>query len=192
MRSYKLMSKLLKLYQKELRKKLRDELNVRNIMATPKLSKIILNCGLGESLANKKVIDEMVREFAQISGQRPQVTYAKHDISTFKLRRGEAIGVKVTLRGGRMYDFFEKLVKIVLPRIRDFRGVSNDGFDGDGGYTLGFSEQIVFPEIDYSQIDKVRGLEITFVTTGKDKEQARKLLEALGMPFAPPLRRGSG
>lgn len=161
-------------------------------MATPKLSKIILNCGLGESLVNKKVIDEMVHEFTQISGQKPQVTYAKHDISTFKLRRGDAIGVKVTLRGGRMYDFFEKLVKIVLPRIRDFRGVSNDGFDGDGGYTLGFSEQIVFPEIDYSKIDKVRGLEITFVTSAKDRQQTKKLLEVLGMPFTATLRRGSG
>lgn len=160
-----------------------SELNIKNIMSIPRLTKVVLNCGLGEAIANKKVIEEMAKELIQITGQKPVITHAKHDISAFKLRKGEAIGIKVTIRGQRMYDFFEKLVKIVLPRIRDFRGVSTAGFDGKGSYTLGLSETIVFPEIEYSQIDKVRGLQITCVTTGKDKEQVRKLLEALGLPF---------
>lgn len=178
------MSTLFKLYQTELKKKLQDELTTANVMAIPRLTKVVINCGLGEALTNKKAIEEMVSQLAQISGQKPQVTHAKHDISTFKLRRGDAIGVKVTLRGERMYDFFEKLVKIVLPRIRDFRGVSTSGFDGTGNYTLGLAEQIVFPEIEYSKIDKVRGLEITLVTTAKNSQHTKKLLESLGMPFA--------
>lgn len=177
------MSTLFKLYQTQIKKKLAQDLNIKNVMAIPRLTKVVLNCGVGEAVVNKKVIEEVVTQFAQISAQKPVVTHAKHDISTFKLRRGEAIGVMVTLRGARMYEFFEKLVKIVLPRIRDFRGVSVSGFDGCGNYSLGLREQIVFPEIEYSQIDKIRGLEITFVTSGKDKEQTRKLLEALGMPF---------
>jgi len=178
------MSVLYKQYLNEIKKKLADELKIKNVMSIPKLTKIVLNCGLGEALVNKKAIEEMVKEFAKITGQKPVVTLAKHDISTFKLRRRDAIGVKVTLRGIRMYDFFEKLVKIVLPRIRDFKGVSDSGFDNHGGYTLGIAEQIVFPEIEYNQIDKIRGFEITFVTTGKDRTETRKLLEALGMPFS--------
>lgn len=177
------MSTLLKHYNSEIKKKLATDLKIKNVMAIPRLSKVVLNCGLGEALVNKKLIEEMTKEIAQISGQRPVVTHAKHDISAFKLRRGDAIGVKVTLRGSKMYDFCEKLVKIVLPRIRDFRGVPVSGFDGRGNYSLGLAEQIVFPEIDYSQIEKIRGLEITFVTTGKDRGETRKLLEALGMPF---------
>ena len=178
------MSKLYKLYLSEKKEKIAKELNIKNTMAIPKLLKIVLNCGLGEALENKKVIEEMIKEFTQISGQKPVVTYAKHDISTFKLRRGDAIGIKVTLRGQRMYDFFEKLVKIVLPRIRDFRGVPVNGFDGRGNYSLGLSEQIDFAEIDYSQVDKVRGMEVTFVTSGQNKIQTSKLLEELGVPFA--------
>lgn len=178
------MSKLYKLYQSEIKEKIAKELNIKNTMAVPKLLKIVMNCGLGEALEKRGVIEEMVKEFNQISGQKPVVTHAKHDISTFKLRRGDAIGIKVTLRGQRMYDFFEKLVKIVLPRIRDFRGVSINGFDGHGSYTLGLSEQIDFPEIDYSKVDKVRGLEVTLVTSGQDKIQTMKLLEGLGVPFS--------
>lgn len=184
MRQYNFMSTLYKQYLRETKKKLAEDLKIKNVMSIPKLTKIVLNCGLGEALVNKKAIDEMVKEFTKITGQKPVVTLAKHDISTFKLRRKDAIGVKVTLRGIRMYDFFEKLVKIVLPRIRDFKGVAGSGFDGCGGYTLGIAEQIVFPEIEYSQIDKIRGFEITFVTTGKDRNETRKLLESLGMPFA--------
>lgn len=178
------MSTLFKQYLRETKKKLAQDLNIKNVMSIPKLTKIVLNCGLGEALVNKKAIEEMAKEFTKITGQKPVVTLAKHDISTFKLRRKDAIGVKVTLRGIRMYDFFEKLVKIVLSRVRDFRGVAGSGFDGHGSYTLGIAEQIVFPEIEYSQIDKIRGFEITFVTTGRDRTETRKLLEALGMPFA--------
>lgn len=182
-----IMSNRSKSYTEELKGKLAKELNIKNVMAIPKLMKIVLNCGLGEALENKKVMEEMVHEFNAISGQKPVITYAKHDISAFKLRSGEAIGVKVTMRGQRMYDFFERLIKISLPRIRDFRGIPDSGFDGKGNYSLGLREQIIFPEIEYSKIDKIRGLEITFITTGKNKEQTRKLLEALGIPFSKKL-----
>lgn len=177
------MSNLYQQFIKEGKGKLKEEFKIGNVMAVPKLSKIILNIGLGEALENKKVIEEMTKEFAIIAGQKPIITYAKGDISAFKLRKGEAIGLKVTLRGERMYDFFEKLVKIVLPRIRDFRGISVDGFDGRGSLTIGMKEQIVFPEIEYSQVDKIRGFEITFVTTCKNPTETRKLLEILGIPF---------
>ena len=177
------MSDLYKLYQQEIRYKIKEELKIGNIMAVPRLLKIVINCGLGEALSNKKAIENMSGQISQICGQKPVITYAKKDISSFKLRRGDAIGLKVTLRSNKMFDFFEKLVKIVLSRIRDFRGVPLKGFDGRGNYTLGLREQIVFPEIDYSRIDKVRGLEITFVTSGQDKTQTMKLLEKLGMPF---------
>ena len=163
--------------------KLGEELGIKNVMAIPKLKKIVINIGLGEALVNKKAIEIVSKELATITGQCPSVTRAKKDISTFKLRRGEAIGLKVTLRGKRMMDFYLKLVRIVLPRIRDFKGVSLSGFDGRGSYTLGFKEQIVFPEIEYSQIEKVRGMEITLVTTGKDRESTYKLLEKMCMPF---------
>jgi large subunit ribosomal protein L5 len=177
------MSNLYKEHQTKGKSELKTKLGITNIMATPSLVKIVINTGLGEALVNKKAIEEMGKQLAVISGQKPIVTYAKHDISSFKLRRGEAIGLKITLRGKRMYNFFEKLVKIILPRIRDFHGVSTSGFDGKGGYTLGMSEQIVFPEIEYSQVDKIRGLEITIVTTGRDKKETKELLEILGMPF---------
>lgn len=163
--------------------KLGEELGIKNVMAIPKLRKVVVNVGLGEALINKKAIEVVSRELATITGQCPSVTRAKKDIATFKLRRGEAIGLKVTLRGKRMMDFYLKLVRIVLPRIRDFRGVSGSGFDGRGSYTLGLKEQIVFPEIEYSQIEKVRGMEITFVTSGKDRNSTYKLLEKMGMPF---------
>lgn len=177
------MSSFLQKYNIEGVNTLAKELGVKNIMAVPRLLKVVLNTGLGEALADRKVIETMSQQFAQITGQKPMTTYARSDISTFKLRKGEAIGLKVTLRGKKMYDFLEKLVKIVLPRIRDFKGVNPNGFDGLGGFTLGMTEQIAFPEIDYSKIDKIRGLEITFVTTGKDRKETQKLLEAWGMPF---------
>ncbi len=170
-------------FHKEIKNKLKKDLNIDNIMRVPQLVKIVVNCGLGEALVNKKVISNMENQLAIICGQKAKYNLSRKDISSFKLRKGEVIGLKVTLRGKRMYSFFEKLVKIVLPRIRDFRGVPEDSFDNNGNYTLGIREQIVFPELDYNQIDKIRGLEITFVTTAKDKKEAKKLLEYLGMPF---------
>lgn len=154
-----------------------------NIFAVPRLEKIVLNSGLGEALTNKKVIETVSKQLAQITGQKPLITRAKRDISSFKVRKGDAIGLKVTLRGKRMNQFLERLVKIVLPRIRDFRGISSTGFDNRGSYTLGLREQIIFPEIEYSEIDKIRGLEITLVTSGKDKNQTKALLTELGLPF---------
>lgn len=178
------MSNLYKSYLDEGREKLKKELGITNIFALPKLLKIAINVSLGEALTNKNALEAMGKQIAMISGQKTVVTYAKKDISTFKLRKGDAIGLKVTLRRKRMYDFLEKLIKIALPRIRDFRGLSTKSFDGKGNYTLGVAEQIVFPEIDYGSIDKVRGFEITFVTSGKDGNQTRKLLQILGLPFS--------
>ena len=177
------MLNLKKAYIEEIRPAVMKELGIKNVMAAPRLVKIVINAGLGEALVNKKAIENMTAQLMSICGQKPAVTVAKKDISSFKLRRGEKIGLKVTLRNKKMFDFYEKLVKIVFPRIRDFRGVSRKSFDGRGNYTLGFREQIVFPEIEYSKIDKVRGLEITFVTSGKDKKQTEILLEKMGMPF---------
>lgn len=178
------MNNLYQQYQSVIKHTLAKELGIENSMANPKLIKIVINIGIGEALENKKIIDIVASQLAVITGQKPSICLAKKDISSFKLRKGEVVGLKVTLRAGRMYAFLEKLVKIVLPRIRDFRGLSTEAFDGKGGYTLGLTEQIVFPEIEYSQIDKTRGLEITFVTTGYDKAQTRKLLEMLGLPFS--------
>lgn len=154
-----------------------------NPMAIPRLTKIVVNCGMGEGLAQKKVLESMNAQLAVITGQKPMLTRAKRAISTFKLRAGDPIGLKVTLRGKRMYDFLTKLVVIALPRVRDFRGVSNTGFDGQGNYTLGISEQTIFPELDYSLVDKTRGFEITLVTTAESPEKAKVLLTKLGMPF---------
>lgn len=177
------MSSLFQKYNTEGKNTLIKDLGIKNIMAVPRLLKIVINTGLGEALINKKAIDTTREQLGLISGQKPIVTYARHDISTFKLRKGEPIGLKVTMRGKMMYAFLEKMVKIVFPRLRDFRGVNTNGFDGHGCFTLGLTEQIVFPEIDYSKIDKIRGLEITFVTNGKDKRETQKLLEVLGVPF---------
>ena len=177
------MSNLKKQYIEEGKIQLTKVLGIGNVMALPRLVKIVVNIGLGEALENKKAVETMTAQLATICGKKPTLCRAKKDISSFKLRQGEIVGLKVTLRGNRMYDFFEKLVKIVLPRIRDFRGVSENGFDGKGGFTMGFSEQIVFPEIEYGQIDKVRGLEVTFLTSGRSKEETKKLLKFLGMPF---------
>ncbi|HIP96533.1 MAG TPA: 50S ribosomal protein L5, partial [Anaerolineae bacterium] len=149
----------------------------------PRLDKIVVNIGLGEALQDAKALDHAVQDIATITGQRPVVTRARKSIAGFKLREGRAIGVKVTLRGNRMWDFFDRLCNVALPRKRDFRGISPDSFDGRGNYTLGLDEQLVWPEIDYDSIDKVRGMEITIVTTAKTDEEGRELLSLLGMPF---------
>ena len=153
-------------------------------MAIPKLDKVTINIGLGEAVANPKAVDAALNDLAAITGQKPVVTKAKKSIATFKVRQGMPIGVKVTLRGDRMYDFVDKLVSIALPRVRDFHGVSPKSFDGRGNYSLGLKEQLIFPEIEYDKVDKVRGLEIVFSTTAKTDEEGRELLKLLGMPFA--------
>lgn len=177
------MTTMLKTYRTEIRPKLLKELGIKNPMAVPELRKIVVNASMGEALKDKKSLDSMVQQLSVITGQKPLVTKAKKAISTFKLREGDPIGIKVTLRGIRMYDFLTRLVTIALPRVRDFRGIPLTGFDGQGNYTLGIREQSIFPDLDYKLIDKVRGFEITFVTSAADDEQARKLLAALGLPF---------
>lgn len=155
-----------------------------NPMAVAKLVKIVVNCGIGrEAIADKKVIEKVAAQLAVITGQKPKATRAKRAISSFKLRAGDVVGLKVTLRGKRMRDFFTRLIALALPRVRDFRGVSGNGFDGKGNYTLGIAEQSIFPELDYTLVDKTRGFEATFVTTATDDEDAKKLLVSLGMPF---------
>lgn len=175
---------IIKKYKQEVVPTLMKELNIKNILAVPKIEKIVLNVGLGEALSNKAAIENVSKQLSIISGQKPKVTVSKRSISTFKLRAGMPIGLKVTLRGKRMFSFFTKLVTIVLPRVRDFRGVSSKSFDGKGNYSLGFSEQTIFPEISFEQIDKIRGLEITIVTNTKNNKQAYRLLELMGIPFA--------
>lgn len=177
------MTDFKKTYQ-ELIPELQKVLGIGNPMALPKLLKIVINVGLKEALTDKKAIEVMSGQLALITGQKPLVTKAKRSISAFKLRAGDKIGLMVTLRGRRMYDFFEKLVSIVLPRVRDFQGVSRKSFDRQGNYSLGLTEQIVFREIDPATVDKIRGLEITIVTTAKDSKKGMILLEKLGMPFA--------
>jgi len=177
------MPRLKERYQKEIAPRLREEFGYQNVMQIPKLEKIVVNVGLGEALQNAKALDAAVGDIATITGQRPVITRARKSIATFKLRAGNPIGVKVTLRGSRMYDFLDRLVNIALPRQRDFRGVPRDAFDGRGNYTLGLREQLVWPEISYDTIDRVRGMEITVVTTAKTDEEARRLLELFGMPF---------
>ncbi|MGA2670424.1 MAG: 50S ribosomal protein L5 [Dehalococcoidia bacterium] len=170
-------------YLTEVAPQLKARLGYDNIMQLPKLRKIVLNIGLGEATQEPKALEAADKDLATISGQHPVTTRAKKSISAFKLRTGVPIGMMVTLRGKRMYDFFDKLVNVVLPRFRDFRGVSRDSFDGRGSYSLGMKEQIVFPEIDYDKVDKIRGLEVTIVTTAKNDDEARTLLELMGMPF---------
>jgi len=177
------MTDFKKTYQK-LIPELEKTLGVKNPMAVPKILKIVINVGLKEALTDKKVIEVFSGQLALITGQKPAVTKAKKSISAFKLRAGDKIGLKVTLRGRRMYDFFERLVSIVLPRVRDFHGVLRESFDDQGNFSLGLKEQIVFPEIDPATIDKIRGLEITIVTTAKNAKEGTILLEKLGMPFA--------
>lgn len=162
---------------------MREEFGYENVMEIPRIDKIVVNVGLGEALQNARALDAAVQDVATITGQRPVITRARKSIATFKLRAGNPIGVKVTLRGERMYSFLDRLVNVALPRQRDFRGVPRDAFDGRGNYTLGLREQIVFPEINYDEVDRIRGMEITIVTTAKTDEEGRRLLEFLGMPF---------
>jgi large subunit ribosomal protein L5 len=177
------MSRLIEIYQKDLKPTLTKEFNYTSPMEVPRLDKIILNMGLGEAIQNIKVLDAAMEELALIAGQRPIVTRARKSIASFKLREGMPIGCMVTLRRGRMYDFFDKLVNVALPRVRDFRGLSDKSFDGRGNYTLGIKEQIIFPEIDYDKIDKIKGLNITIVTTARTDEEGKALLKMMGMPF---------
>src|SRR5215470_9406821 len=170
-------------YQKDIAPAIAKEFGIKNPMAIPRLEKIVLNMGMGEAIANSKVLDTAVAELTSIAGQKPVITKAKRSIASFKLRQGMPIGVMVTLRGQRMWDFMDKLMNVALPRLRDFQGVSPDSFDGRGNYTLGLKEQLVFPEVDYDKIDKVRGMEVTIVTTARTDEEGRRLLQLLGMPF---------
>jgi large subunit ribosomal protein L5 len=170
-------------YQEELAPALMKSLNLENPMQVPRLEKIVVNIGVGEALDNAKALDAAVADLTIVTGQKPIITKAKKSIANFKLREGRAIGVKVTLRGERMWSFFDRLVNVALPRVRDFRGISPNSFDGRGNYTLGLREQLVFPEIEYDKIDKLRGLEITIVTTARTDEEGRQLLDMLGMPF---------
>lgn len=171
-------------YENEVRPSLIEKFDYSSVMAAPKLEKIVLNMGVGDATQNSKNLDEAVEELGLISGQKPLITKAKKSIAGFRLREGMAIGTKVTLRGTRMYDFLDKLVNVSLPRVRDFRGVSNKAFDGRGNYTLGVREQLIFPEIDYDNVNRVRGLDIVIVTTANSDEEAHELLAQLGMPFA--------
>lgn len=178
------MSRVRDRYREDIVPALTSEFGYKNRFQVPKLEKIVLNIGLGEAVANGRALDAAVEDLATITGQRPVVTRAKKSIASFKLREGMPIGAMVTLRGERMYEFFDRLVATALPRIRDFRGVSPNSFDGRGNYTIGLREQIMFPEIDYDRIDKVRGLEVSIVTTARTDEEGRSLLAHLGMPFA--------
>jgi len=177
------MARLQELYQQEVAPGLAEKFKYKSPMQIPKLSKIILNMGLGEAIQNIKILDSATADLAQISGQKPVVTRARQSIAAFKLRKGMPIGCMVTLRGNRMYEFFDKLVNVALPRVRDFRGVSPKALDGRGNYTLGIKEQIIFPEVDYDKIDKIKGMNITIVTTAETDEEARELLARMGMPF---------
>jgi len=178
------MSRLKDKYQKEVAPILMERYGYSNIMEVPRLIKVVLNIGLGEAIQNAKALESAEADLAAISGQHPVITRAKRSIAAFRLRTGMAVGMKVTLRGERMYDFLDRLINAVLPRVREFFGVSPDAFDGRGNYTLGLKEQIAFPEIDYDKIEKLRGLEIAIATTAKTDEEGRHLLELLGMPFA--------
>src|ERR1700684_1023192 len=170
-------------YVSEIRPAIAKELGITNAMAIPKIEKIIINMGLGEATQNVKIMDPLVADLGSIAGQKPVITKAKKSIAAFKLREGMPIGAMVTLRGDAMYEFLDRLISIALPRVRDFRGVSTKSFDGRGNYTLGLRDQLLFPEIDYSKVEKLKGMNITIVTTAKDDNSARALLKAFGMPF---------
>jgi len=177
------MEKLREQYEKEVVPALMKKFNYSSIMQVPKLEKIVINMGLGDTKDNPKALDNAMNDLTIITGQRPIVTKAKKSIAAFKLREGAKIGCKVTLRSGRMYDFAYKLINVALPRVRDFRGVSGNSFDGRGNYSMGIKEQLIFPEIEYDKVDKLRGMDIIFVTTAKTDEEAKELLSLLGMPF---------
>jgi large subunit ribosomal protein L5 len=170
-------------YRQEVVPALQKEFSYSNVMQVPGVHKVVINIGMGEALQNAKAMDNAVRDLTDITGQKPVVTRAKRSVAAFKLREGNAIGCMVTLRGDRMYFFLDKLMNVALPRLRDFQGISPDAFDGRGNYTLGIREQLVFPEVDYDKVDKVRGMEITIVTTARTDEEGRRLLKLMGMPF---------
>ena len=177
------MPRLKARYRSELEQRLKDELELGNIMQVPRPLKVVVNMGIGEAIREARLLDGAVRDLTQITGQKPLVTKAKKSIAGFKIREGQSIGAKVTLRGDRMWEFLDRLISIVLPRIRDFRGLNPGTFDGHGNFTFGLTEQLVFPEIDYDKIEKVRGMDITVVTSAETDDQGRALLTALGFPF---------
>lgn len=177
------MARLREVYQNEIAPKLAEQYKYESPMQIPKIKKIVLNMGMGEAIQNIKILDAATAELAQIAGQKPVITRARQSIAAFKLRKGMPIGCMVTLRGDRMYEFYDKLVNIALPRVRDFRGISPKSLDGRGNYTLGIKEHIIFPEIDYDKIDKIKGMNITIVTDAKTDDEARTLLALMGMPF---------
>jgi large subunit ribosomal protein L5 len=176
-------ARLKKIYHDKLVPELKDKLGLKNTMQVPRILKITVNMGVGEAVADKKIMDAATADMAKITGQKPAVTKAKKSVATFKVRDGQAIGCKVTLRGDRMYEFLDRLVSIAIPRIRDFRGISTRSFDGRGNYSLGVKEQIIFPEIQYDQIDQIRGMDITISTSARDDKHGRALLEAFNFPF---------
>ncbi len=178
------MARLKEKYNEEIAAALKEKFQYDNVMQIPKLVKIVVNMGLGEAIANPKALDAAVGDMTQITGQKPIITKAKKSVAAFKVREGMSIGCKVTLRGDKMYEFCDRLVSVALPRVRDFKGVSAKAFDGRGNYTLGLKEQLIFPEIEYDKIDKVRGMEVCFVTSAKTDEEAKELLRLMGMPFA--------
>ena len=179
----RMASRLQERYAKEIAPALQKELGLDNKMAVPRLHKVVVNMGVGEATQNPKVLDPAMNELGQITGQKPVVTRSKKSIAAFKVRAGQSIGAMVTLRGDRMYEFLDRLINVALPRVRDFRGVSTKSFDGRGNYTLGVRDQLIFPEIDYSKVEKMKGMNVTIVTTAKDDNSARALLRHLGMPF---------
>lgn len=176
-------SRLRQKFESELKAAIQKELGVSNTMAVPKIEKIVINMGLGEATQNNKILDPLVSDLAQITGQKPVLTKAKKSIAQFKVREGQSIGAMVTLRGESMYEFLDRLISVALPRVRDFKGVSSKSFDGRGNYTLGLRDQLIFPEIDYSKVEKLKGMNVTIVTTAKDDNTARVLLKHFGMPF---------
>ena len=178
------MSKLRDLYNNEIREQMTKKFGYKNVMEIPKLDKIVVNMAVGEAKENEKILEAAAKDLMTITGQKPVITKAKKSIANFKIREGMAIGCKVTLRGERMYEFLDRLVTLALPRVRDFRGVNPNSFDGRGNYALGIREQLIFPEIEYDKIDKVRGMDIIFTTTAKTDEEARELLRLFNMPFA--------
>jgi large subunit ribosomal protein L5 len=179
----KVNARLKEKYHKEIRPALQQELGLSNLMAVPRLEKIVLNMGLGEATQNVKIMDPLVADLASVAGQKPVTTKAKKSIAAFKVREGMPIGAMVTLRGDIMYEFLDRLISVALPRVRDFRGVSTKSFDGRGNYTLGMRDQLIFPEVDYARVDKLKGMNVTIVTTAKDDNQARALLRQFGIPF---------
>jgi len=182
-RKHQTMARLKEKYRNEIAGALAKEFDIKNPMAVPRITKVIVNMGLGEASSNAKILDTAVEELRAVTGQKPVITKAKKSIAAFKLRQGMNIGAMVTLRGDRMYEFLDRLISVALPRVRDFRGISGKAFDGRGNYTLGVREQLIFPEIDFNKVDKTRGMNISIVTTAHTDEQARSLLKALGMPF---------